>query len=133
MKVFLDTNVLVSAFASHGACADLFEHCLRNHRVYIAERSFAEIRQVLGGKIGVEAGKVEGILDFLSSSTEVVKSVPLEKQICRDPDDDFILGAALLAGADCIITGDEDLLVLKEFAGVKITSPSAFWRLEKEF
>jgi hypothetical protein len=27
MKVFFDTNVLVAAFISHGACCELFDHC----------------------------------------------------------------------------------------------------------
>ena len=44
------------------------------------------------------------------------------KDACRDPDDDIYLECALAAGADYLITGDKDLLVLKEYGGVKIVN-----------
>ncbi len=45
---------------------------------------------------------------------------------CRDPDDDKVLETALSGGADCLVTGDKDLLVLSKFAGVPILTPSQF-------
>lgn len=46
--------------------------------------------------------------------------------ICRDPQDDCILECALKAGADLIITGDKDLLVLGEFRGIRIITPRQY-------
>lgn len=46
--------------------------------------------------------------------------------VCRDPDDDIILDLALAANATCLISGDEDLLVLNPFRGIPILSPSNF-------
>jgi predicted nucleic acid-binding protein len=46
--------------------------------------------------------------------------------ICRDPDDDQILSCALSAKADYLVTGDMDLLDLKEFRGTRILTPGAF-------
>jgi predicted nucleic acid-binding protein len=57
---------------------------------------------------------------------KVVSAAKLEGQVCRDPDDDNILGAAISGGCDCIVTGDKDLLVLKQYEGIEILSPREF-------
>ena len=54
------------------------------------------------------------------------------EQICRDPDDDAILGTAVAGNADCIVTGDSDLLVLDRFRDVDIISPAEFAGYEVE-
>ena len=46
---------------------------------------------------------------------------------CRDPDDLPIRGTLLAARVDCLVTGDEDLLALREFRGIPILSPRAFY------
>ena len=45
---------------------------------------------------------------------------------CRDPKDNKFLELAVAGNADCVITGDKDLLVLNPFRGIKIISPSDF-------
>ena len=57
---------------------------------------------------------------------EVVAPAVLENPVCRDPDDDIILGTALAGDVVCIVTGDKDLLVLKRFESVNIVSPAEF-------
>ena len=61
---------------------------------------------------------------------ETVEPVTFETQVCRDPDDDAILGTAIAGNAACVVTGDSDLLVLERFQGVDIVSPSEFARYE---
>ena len=56
----------------------------------------------------------------------------LDEPICRDPDDDIVLGTAIAGSVDYIITGDKDLLVLHEVFDIKIVSPSDFIALESE-
>ena len=50
----------------------------------------------------------------------IVVSTPLSQPISRDPDDDRVLACAIAAGADVIVSGDQDLLVLTEFQGIPI-------------
>ena len=52
--------------------------------------------------------------------------------VCRDPDDNYVLLSARQAEAACIVTGDRGLLDLKKYAGIPIVMPSAFWRLEHQ-
>jgi predicted nucleic acid-binding protein len=59
--------------------------------------------------------------------------MPLAQPACRDPDDDEVLATAVCAGADIILTGDADLLVLKSFQGIDILSPRQFVELMDRF
>jgi uncharacterized protein len=46
--------------------------------------------------------------------------------LCRDPDDDKLLEMIVAGDANCLVTGDQDLLVLHPFQGVPILTPAAF-------
>ena len=65
-------------------------------------------------------------MSVLRSRMAVVPASKLENAVCRDPDDDNILAAAISGKCDCIITGDKDLLVLKQHLGVDIFNPRDF-------
>ena len=45
---------------------------------------------------------------------------------CRDPKDDMFLECAVRAHADLLIAGDNDLLVLGNFEGIRIVAPAAY-------
>jgi len=60
----------------------------------------------------------------------IVTPEPLPAPVCRDQDDDAIIGTALAGACECIVTGDKDLLVLKHYSGIDIISPDRFWRHE---
>ncbi len=55
-----------------------------------------------------------------------MEPVPLPSPVSRDPDDDSTLGLLVAAGAEVIVTGDRDLLVLRAFRGIPIVSPRDF-------
>ena len=59
----------------------------------------------------------------------VLQPQPLAQPVCRDPDDDEVLALALLAQAQAIVSGDNDLLVLQSFEGI-ITAAQALQQLE---
>jgi putative PIN family toxin of toxin-antitoxin system len=66
-------------------------------------------------------------IEPISEATEhVIKHSIKITGICRDVDDDNVLACALAAKADYLVTGDADLLVLKNFRGIKIISPRDF-------
>jgi predicted nucleic acid-binding protein len=55
---------------------------------------------------------------------EVVDPPPLARPGCHDPDDDAVLALALAAKVDCVVSGDDDLLVLQTFEGIAIITPA---------
>lgn len=61
---------------------------------------------------------------------KVVKHRPLESPICRDADDDNILAAAVAGLCDYIITGDNDLLEIRQYKNIQILNPRMFAELE---
>lgn len=63
---------------------------------------------------------------------EVVKPSRLASPVCRDEDDDNILALAVTGNCALIITGDKDLLVLKQFDKVEILSPGEFQTYERD-
>lgn len=133
MRIFFDTNVLVSAFIAHGASSEVFKYCLSSHRIFVTRFVMDETRKVLSTKLLLSPRLVEELCGFLSGNLELIEAGAPDEPVCGDPDGDFVLANALTAGADCLITGDEVLFVLEEYRGLRILKPSDFWRFEKTF
>lgn len=131
MRVVFDTNVIVSAFIARGASFEVFEHCLSSHHGYTSRHIRNEVQYVLSDKFSFPRERVEEVLDYLDNHLDAVEADAIDEPVYRDPSDDLVLDCALAARADCLITGDEDLLVLVEFKGIRILRPSDFWRFEK--
>ena len=126
MKVVLDSNVVVAAFASRGLCESIFELCLSEHEMVFCADLVDEIARGLREKIGLPARVVAGIRTILVEHSTMLDPVPLALNVCRDPDDVKVLGLAVAAHADCIVTGDRDLLILERWQGIAILSPRSF-------
>jgi putative PIN family toxin of toxin-antitoxin system len=126
VKIVLDTNVLIAAFIARGVCHELLEHCVVRHELFTSDFILEETQEKLIEKFGYTSELAGEALSVLRSRMKVVTPPKLESQVCRDPDDDNILAAALGGSCDCIITGDKDLLVLKQYEGVDIFRPRDF-------
>lgn len=128
MRVVLDTNFIIAAFASRGLCAELFEVCLVDHTIDISEHILSEIQKKLIEKIHLPKSTVQNIIDYFRSIAEVFEPEHVES-VCRDKDDNKIIGTALAGSAKFIITGDSDLLSLKKYKGVRMINPRKYWSL----
>ena len=127
MRVVLDSNVLVAAFATHGVCHEIFEYCLRNTTLLCSDFISGEVERILIHKIKTPPKMVSEITRYLKSQTQWI--VPEQGALgsLRDPSDYMIIATALSGNADYLITGDKDLLVLKEVKRIVIVSPRNFW------
>jgi len=126
VKVVLDTNVLLAAFATRGLCEAVLAACLASHEIVLSEHILRELHRHLRGKFKMPPRQVDAILAFLRNSVTVVTPAKVTAGACRDQSDLAVMGTALAAGADCLVTGDRDLLDLKKFHGTPILSPRAF-------
>ena len=133
MKILLDTNVLIAAFVTRGGCSELFERCIRQHQPVSSPFILAEFQDKLRVKFKYTENMITASSELLRSAVDIVSPEPLPETICRDRDDDNILAAALAGKVDCIVTGDKDLLVLREYQGIAILSPAEFWAFEADF
>lgn len=76
-------------------------------------------------KYGLDREKIENFLTLLVALGERVE--PDRKvSVCRDPDDNLVIEVALAGKAEFVVTGDEDLLVLKQFETVRFITPREF-------
>ncbi len=133
MKIFVDTNVLVSAFTARGLCADLLEVILADHRFMTGEIILEELERVLADKLYVPDDKVSAVLQFLRKyHVEPIPDEPSEINI-RDEDDRWVLQSALEVEAEILVTGDKDLLDIAEKTNkIKIIAPRGFWESLKK-
>ena len=126
MKIVLDANVIVAAFASRGLCESIFELCLSEHELILCEDLLNEIARNLQRKIKLPVTMVHIIKEFLQEHATMFNPVSLPQDACRDADDIKILGLAIASSADYIITGDKDLLTLEKYKEIPILSPRSF-------
>ena len=129
MRVFLDTNVLVSAVATHGLCAEVLHVVLAEHDLILGERVLGELRKVLRQKIGLDAGAIEHVEAFLRRQGHVVRNKRPPSLAVRDADDSLVLAEAIEAGVDVVVTGDNDVLSVAGQAPFPIVTPRGFWNL----
>ena len=127
MRVVLDTNVIVAAFAARGLCAEVFEVCITGHTLVASEYILAEVGSTLLTKVKLPRQIVRDVIDYLRDTTEIVEPDLINSSICRDKDDLPIIGTATKGNASCIVTGDADLLSLKSCLGIDVITPRDFW------
>jgi putative PIN family toxin of toxin-antitoxin system len=130
VKVFFDTNVLVAAYATHGACNELLNHCIARHTIYTSDFVLGELEEKLLRKIKLTGEETLLIIQFLRRNSIIAQEVPLAQHVARDHDDDHILAAAISEPVACIVTGDKDLLALRKIREIPIVTPADFWKLE---
>lgn len=131
MKLVFDTNVIFSAFATHGLANSVFELCLQQHTIVLSDHILGELEKNFMKKLKMPPDKIQAVLSFLKEFCPIADSKKLNKNVCRDREDDKILGLTINAGVDFIITGDKYLLVLKNFESVAILTPREFWEIAR--
>ncbi len=132
MKLVLDTNVLISAFISHGTCSEIFEHCGVHHEIVLSVFIPNELSAKLTAKFNYTRREIESVLELVKSRSRIIATLPSLAPTCRDPDDDNIIATAMAGDCCCIVTGDKDLLALERVGSLRIIAPSTFWQFEGE-
>lgn len=127
MKVFLDTNVLVSAVATRGLCADVLREVFRHHHLIISPELLTELENVFRKTLGLPQNMIFEFTEVIKRDSQLSTSSPLHKANIRDQNDLLILSSALNGGADLFITGDKELLGLQRIGNMDIVSPRMFW------
>lgn len=136
VRAVLDTNVLVSGLISqHSPPRRLVDAWLEGRFVLVTSLyQVQEINHVLTyprivERIRLEAAEVEMILAALLTEAEVVPGQLQLPGATRDPKDDALVACAVEGRAAYLVSGDQDLLVLGEYEGIRVVTPRRF--LEK--
>jgi putative PIN family toxin of toxin-antitoxin system len=127
--VCFDTNVLVSAVATRGLCADIVNAALAEHQVIIGPTVLAELQQVLMRKLRLPTAVVDEVDAFLRLHATVVSTAAELTIRGIDHNDRVVLAEAIGGNSDVLVTGDQDLIRLGSQSRTTILSPRGFWEL----
>lgn len=129
-RCVVDSNVLISALLQpSGRTAEVIDLVgAAGGTLLFSDETFAELAsRLLRPKFDryVEQATRQRFLADLASVGEWV-AITGAVRACRDPDDDKFLETAVNGAADCLVTGDGDLLALHPFGALPILTPRAF-------
>jgi uncharacterized protein len=130
VRAVIDTNVLLSGLLWPGKPHRLIEEVRAGALAFVSSPALlAELAEVVArpkfksvlARSGIDP---ELMLAQVRLLAEIIDPPPLPEPVSRDPDDDVVLALAVVARADLIISGDQDLLVLGAYAGIPIVTPA---------
>jgi len=135
-NVVFDISVLVSALITRGKSKELWLKAVMKEFDLIASREIlSQFIKVAGRARFRKYVKERDIKDFLEAFNTTARFTSIKsrfKVVKQDPDDDIILRTAYDSGADYVVSGDEHLLALKEFRGIRIVTVSEMLELLKK-
>ncbi len=128
-RAVLDTNVFISALLSPAGKPFACLSWVLGNATLLASRDLLLELETRLARAKFEkyanANRRKAFVADLALAAVLVETTGTLKA-CRDPDDDKLLEIAAIGNADCIVTGDRDLLVLDPFNRVRILTPAAF-------
>lgn len=132
LRALLDTNKLVSSLLStRGPQAQLIDVWRRRgFLLLLTSEQIDEVDEVLRRpkitkKYAIPSGDRQAFLDLLRIEAILLPHAA-PPGVCRDPDDDHLLGCAAAGEADYLVTGDADLLSLGQYRGVSVVGARQF-------
>jgi uncharacterized protein len=138
VRALLDANVLISAAIRPRGTPGLIISALIDREAFELVLSPSILREVEAAmklpkirKYLRDANEAVLWLADLAALADLASDTGRAKGVCRDPDDDAVLSAAVEGRAQTIVTGDDDLLALEEYEAIAIVTPRAFLDLIK--
>lgn len=133
MRFFLDSNVLVSGIEFPGTERGILLATFRGEHTFVISQDVQrEVLKVMAQRFPRLREDADEILSLLRVETVPTRTYEKRSRIfpeLQDPKDAHILAAAIVSGCDVVVTGDRDLVSLREVEGVKILRPSQARRL----
>ncbi|MBL8024742.1 MAG: putative toxin-antitoxin system toxin component, PIN family [Elusimicrobia bacterium] len=131
MRVVIDTNVVLSGVLWHGTPERVLNLWLGGDlRLLVSLPILEEYREIFGRFIDPRTELFSKWDHLLSNASELVDPLPMAP-VCRDPKDQIFLEAAVGGKAQYLVSGDKDLLDLKDVRGIPIVAPAVILRLAR--
>jgi putative PIN family toxin of toxin-antitoxin system len=126
VKVVVDTNILISGIFWGGKPGIVLGHWRLGNLEMLATVDILEEYLRVIAKVGRHDPElIEHWTGFLLQNLTLIEKTTSLKN-CRDPHDNMFLECVVSAGADCLVSGDDDLLVLRNVLGIPILSVAKF-------
>ena len=127
MRILIDTNILISGLFFGGLPKRLLAELDENFNVCVNEKIIYEYNEQIDRKISNPKYKLNEDIHKKFFSNLQSFEIKSDLKVCRDPDDDKFINCAIDAKAIYIVSGDNDLLTLKNFAGIEIVTAREFY------
>ena len=135
MKVVIDTNIFVSSF--FGGNPKKIIDLWKNGKITLCLSGavldeYIDVLRRIGMK---DENELEELLILFSRGFNIMfaRKTPKLKIVKNDPDDDKFIECAVALKADAVITGDGEVLAIKEYTGVKILTPQQFLEIHDSY
>lgn len=126
IRATVDTSVFVSALNFGGLPNEVLNQCQADaFSLCLSQSIVDEIHRVLRDAFEWSDEDLDEALEPILSLAEIVEPTRVVTA-SRDPNDDHVLACAIEAEADVIVSGDNDLLTIGAFEGIRIMNPRQF-------
>jgi len=127
IKAVADTNILVSSIFWSGNPYQIIQKGINQEVIiFTSDDIITELKRILKRDFNISAQEIDDIVNSYMLFLHITETTEKINAVVDDPKDNIILECAVSCNADIIISGDKHLLNLKEYAGIKILSPSEF-------
>jgi putative PIN family toxin of toxin-antitoxin system len=129
-RFVFDTNAIISAvLIKRSISRRAFDKAISEGELLISVETIDELNRVLGREDFARYVTEDERMEFLAVLLREARLVEVTVHVgeCRDPQDNKFLELAISGNAECIVSGDQDLLVLHPFRGISIVTPRDFF------
>lgn len=127
--ITVDANIYISALEFGGIPMRLLHKAVDGEiEIAISQSILNEVLRILRDKFGRSEKRLSEVEEWIASFTTMV--VPMQRLdvVKDDRDDNVIVECAVASGSDVIVTGDKDLLRMREYEKIKTLTPGDFIR-----
>jgi len=129
-QVVIDTNIWISGLIFGGVPEKVIRQFIEGRIVLVtAEELLSELRRKITRKFPLFAPQLALLEASIREDALLVKLGTISITVSRDVDDNKFIEAAMVGGAQYIISGDKDLLTLGAYGEIKILKPADFLKL----
>ncbi len=123
MRVVFDTNIFISALVIPGSQAEkaVFRILDGDDVLLISKPILDELLSTLARKFGRDPEALSQVAVMMTEMAELVKPKSTV-EVFKDDPDNRILECAEAGQADAIVTGDKEMLLLKQYHGIPLLS-----------
>lgn len=128
-RFVFDTNAIISAaLLKQSISRRAFDKAISEGELLVSAETIDELNRVLGREDFARYVTEDERMEFLAVLLHEARLVEVTVYVgeCRDPRDNKFLELAISGDAECIVSGDQDLLVLHPFCGISIVTPRDF-------
>jgi putative PIN family toxin of toxin-antitoxin system len=129
-QVVIDTNVWISGIIFGGKPEKVIKFFVDGTLVAVtSEELLSELRRKITQKFPLYAPHLAALEASIRERAMLVQLGTQPVDVSRDPDDNLVIETALIGHASHIVTGDKDLLVLREYQNIQIMKPDELLQL----